>query len=240
MAKLPHEQLEDEIKQLGYTLVGDKNYSNILSRIIIECPHHHLIETCLNDIRKPSFVCPACDKEVHFVNPKAVPPKNGAYRIIAFDQATENFGLSIFDNGKLVFYSLYRFSGTVSMRLVKIRKFIKEIVLDAWHPDFVVFEDIQFQKAVLTFKVLAMLYGIVEELLAEEGITYASVSPNVWRKYAGTAGKNRAMEKQLSKALVKQKYNVDVVDDIAEAILIGQYAVKVYYDGHEYRQNFGG
>ena len=32
----------------------------------------------------------------------------------------------------------------------------------------------------------------------------------------------------LSKAKVKEKYNIDVSDDVAEAILIGSYAVKVH------------
>ena len=50
-------------------------------------------------------------------------------RIIAFDQATERFGLSIFDDGKLVFYSLYTFSGGMVQRLVKIKKFVRDIVI---------------------------------------------------------------------------------------------------------------
>jgi hypothetical protein len=56
-------------------------------------------------------------------------PKKTGFRVIAFDQATENFGLSIFDDNQLVFYSLYTFSGDVVSRLTKIKKFITEIVL---------------------------------------------------------------------------------------------------------------
>ena len=144
MAKLTHQQILEEVQSRGYELVDDSLYTNMASRIIIKCPQGHLIETCLNDFRKVSFTCPVCDKDVSFINPKAVPIKNGQ-RIIAFDQATERFGLSIFDNGKLVFYSLYTFSGELVNRLVKIKKFINDIVIKEWKPDIIIMEDIQYQ-----------------------------------------------------------------------------------------------
>ena len=87
-------------------------------------------------------------------------------------------------------------------------------------------EDIQYQNGIITFKILAMLLGIIEEACAENNIPYEVVSPNVWRKYAGTCGKSRKEEKLLSIAIVKEKYNITVSDDVAEAILIGSYAVK--------------
>lgn len=223
MAKLTHQQIADEVFAQGYELVDDSKYTSLNSNIIIRCPQGHLIETSLANFRRPSFTCPVCDKDVKFVNPTVVPKKTG-FRVIAFDQATENFGLSIFDDNQLVFYSLYTFSGDVVSRLTKIKKFITEIVLPLWQPDYVVMEDIQYQYgAVLTYKILAMLLGVIEVACNEANVKYEVVSPNVWRKYAGTAGKSRREEKMLSVALVKEKYGVKVSDDVAEAILIGRY-----------------
>lgn len=223
MGRLSHQQIADELFAQGYELVDDSNYTTLNSNIIIRCPQGHLIETSLANFRRPSFTCPVCDKDIKFVNPTIVPPKKG-YRVIAFDQATENFGLSIFDDNQLVFYSLYTFSGDVVSRLTKIKKFITEIVLPIWQPDYVVMEDIQYQYgAVLTYKILAMLLGIIEVACNEANVKYEVVSPNVWRKYAGTAGKSRREEKMLSVAVVKEKYGVKVTDDVAEAILIGRY-----------------
>ena len=128
MAKLTHQQIADEVFSRGYELIDDTGYSNMNSRITIECPQGHLVETCLADFRKTSFTCPVCDKDIKFVNPSAVPQKKG-YRIIAFDQATERFGLSIFEDGQLIFYSLYTFSGDVTHRLVKIKKFVQDVVI---------------------------------------------------------------------------------------------------------------
>lgn len=229
MARLTHQQITDEIQKLGYELVDDSKYTSMQSRIVIRCPKGHLIETCLADFRRPSFTCPICDKDVDFINPKDVPAKNDAYRVIAFDQATEKFGLSIFDNGELVFYRLFTFSGELVARLSKIHKLVEEIIIPQWQPDYIVMEDIQYQSnGILTFKVLAMLLGVIQTSCAEHNVPFEAVSPNVWRKYAGTNGANRREEKMLSVAMVKEKYNIKVTDDVAEAILIGRYGTMMH------------
>lgn len=75
---------------------------------------------------------------------------------------------------------MYTFTGTLAQRLVKAKKLVEEIVIKEWRPDYIVMEDIQYQHgAVLTYKVLAMLLGIIEELCTEYGIKYEVVSPNV-------------------------------------------------------------
>lgn len=233
MARLSTDKIKEELATKNFTLVDDTNYSTLNSPIIIQCECGHKIEVSMANFRRPSFTCPCCDKSIHFINPRSVPQKDG-YRVIAFDQATEHFGLSIWDNGKMVFYSLYTFSGDTVSRLVKIKKFIQEIVIDAWQPNYIVMEDIQQQHgAVITYKILAMLLGIIEVACAENEIPYEVVSPNVWRKYAGTCGKNRKEEKMLSVAVVKEKYNINVSDDVAEAILIGQYGSRVHKQDYE-------
>ena len=232
MARLSHEHIAGEIAAQGYTLIDDSDYKSLNSFIKIKCPKGHLIETTLGEFRKVSFACPLCDKTIDFINPNAVPQKEAStYRLIAFDQATEKFGLSVFDNGKLVFYGLYTFSGDLVNRLVKIKKFINDIVINCWKPDLIVMEDIQYQNnGLMTFKVLAMLLGIIQELCCEYDVKYEAVAPNIWRKYAGTAGKTRHEEKLLSVAVVKEKYNISVSDDVAEAILIGKYGSLKYQD----------
>lgn len=237
MARLSHEQIKAEVEKLGYDLIDDSGYTTLNSFITVKCKNDHNIKATLNDLRKPSFTCPCCDKPIVFNNPRIVPGKTG-YRIIAFDQATEHFGLSIWDNGELVFYSLYNFTGDLVSRLLKIKQFIQQIVIDNWKPDFIVMEDIQQQHgAIITYKILAMLLGVIEVICKENNIKYEVVSPNTWRKYAGTCGKNRKEEKILSVAKVKEKFSINVSDDVAEAILIGNYAVRTHQK--EYPQAFG-
>lgn len=228
MAKLSTEKIQEELSKKQFELIDDSEYSNMNSFITIRCPKGHISQTTLKNFRHDSYCCPLCDKGINFINPNEVPDKGSAYRVIAFDQATENFGLSIFDDGKLVYYKLFTFTGALPNRLSKIRRMIDEIVAKQWKPDYIVFEDIQYQNGYITFKTLAMLLGIVTEACQSNDIPYECVSPNVWRKYAGTCGKTRQEEKILSIAIVKEKYNVSVVDDVAEAILIGRYGAAIH------------
>ena len=72
------------------------------------------------------------------------------------------------------------FSGDMIHRLIKIKKFIEEVVIPQWKPDFIVMEDIQYQQnGLTTYKVLAMLLGLIQVQLVEQGIKYEVVSPNV-------------------------------------------------------------
>ena len=229
---LTKEQRDKEIADKGFTVVQDNDYQNVKSRIVIKCEHGHLIETCREDFRKPSFECPKCARA--HLNAEAVaaattriPSKApGTFRIIGFDQATERFGVSIFDNGKLVYYSLYQFSGLFAKRLAQIRQFVRDFVIAKWQPDKICFEDIQYEHSVITYKILAQLLGVITALCENANIDYDIVYPSTWRQYAGTAGKNRKEEKALSIAKVQDLYGITVSDDVAEAILIGRYAVR--------------
>ena len=95
MGRLSEEQIRAEVAAKGCTLVDCTGYVNINSTITVKCAKGHIFQTTLAAVRAPSFTCPQCDKVV-FANPTTVPPKKG-YRVIAFDQATEKFGISIFE-----------------------------------------------------------------------------------------------------------------------------------------------
>lgn len=129
MGRLSIDQIKLEVEAKGFKLIDASNYTNMNSIITVECSKGHRTEVSFADFRAPSFTCPQCDKGIKFINPSVVPQKKG-YRVIAFDQATENFGLSIFDDGELVFFNLYTFTGRVNQRLAQIKKFIETIVID--------------------------------------------------------------------------------------------------------------
>ncbi len=128
MAKLSVEQIRAEVEEKGFELVSADNYKNMNSFITIRCSEGHIVEVPFSNFRTASFRCPICDQAITFENPTSVPQKTG-YRVIAFDQATEKFGLSIFDDGKLVFFNLYVYTGTVINRISQIKDFIKNIVI---------------------------------------------------------------------------------------------------------------
>lgn len=103
-----------------------------------------------------------------------------------------------------------------------------------YKPDEVVLEDIQLQKfgngdeAVLVFKKLAHLQGVLENYFYESGYPYNIVPPATWRAFSKIKGKTRTEKKRSAQLKVKELYDISVTQDEADAILIGQWAVDNY------------
>lgn len=225
MAKLSKEQIQTEVKSKGFGLVDAAGYTNMQSPISVQCSKGHMIETNLETIRKPSFVCPVCDGANFEVKVTGQIPEKNGFRIVAFDQATEKLGISVYDGGKLVHYDLFRFTGDLATRLVKIRSLIEDVVIPQWKPDFVVFEDIQYQGPnIMTFKTLSMLLGVCEVACRSKGVDYDLVLSKVWRSHVGVGGRSREEQKKAAVAKVHDLLGLYLMEDVAEAILIGKFA----------------
>lgn len=107
-------------------------------------------------------------------------------------------------------------------------------MIENWNPDMVAIEDIQLQKftqqgggeaaAVTTYKTLAHLQGVLKNYCYENGIPYMVVPPATWRNFSNVKGKTRTDRKKSAQLIIEKIYNVKVIDDIADAILIGRYA----------------
>ena len=108
-------------------------------------------------------------------------------------------------------------------------------MIKKYNPDVVLLEDIQLQKfqvngnegdAVLTFKKLAHLQGVLKNYLYENGIPYEVVSPSTWRSYSEIKGKTRSDKKRNAQLKVEKLFNVKCTQDEADAILIGRYGAR--------------
>lgn len=225
MSRLTKEDILNIARSKDLLLVNPDDYVNLEeSNLIFECNNKHRFIGNLKAVRDIStFACPVCERqEVTYVS---APPKKNGYRIIGFDQATQNFGVSVFDDGKLVYFDVMHFTGETEIRLLNIFKFI-EAVCKEWEPDYVMFEDIQMQQgAYTTFKVLGELLGVVKIALMKNGIKHDCVLNKIWQAQFAIGGKDRISQKLNVINKVKLMFNVDVTDDAADAILIGKYAV---------------
>lgn len=74
---------------------------------------------------------------------------------------------------------------------------------------------------VQTFKVLAEIFGVTQEYLAEHQYCYHIVSSNTWKSKLGIKGKRREEQKKNAQAYVLEHYNKKVSQDNADAICIG-------------------
>lgn len=223
MSRLSVERVEQEIKDKGFTAHKIDHYRNLGTILEVSCSKEHIIAASLTDIRKASFRCDRCSGGNYTL--ASTPPQKEGLRVIGIDNATQNMGLSVFDDGKLVWQTLVRFSGNIfEDRLQTIFNMMEQTVIEEWEPDYIVFEDIQYQNNYQTYKKLAMLLGLLIVAAKNGGVEWDVVPPVTWRSHFNISGKRETVKKQ---AIMKvaTMYNINVVDDVAEAILIGKYYI---------------
>lgn len=146
--------------------------------------------------------------------------------ILALDQASKTSGYSVFKDGKLHTYGKFTFEDEdLGERLCKIKNKILELISEH-EIDELIFEDIQLQSNVQTFKVLAEVYGLIDQLASELKIPHQSYLASSWKSQLGIKGKDRAEQKRNAQKYVMNTYNVKCTQDEADAICIGDCAVK--------------
>lgn len=74
---------------------------------------------------------------------------------------------------------------------------------------------------VVTFKMLAEVIGVLEEMLTSLNIPHEAVFASTWRSTLGFGGRNRDEEKANAKKYILKKFNKDLPEDESEAVCIG-------------------
>ena len=229
MSRLSVEELISIAEEKNLTPLNITNYKNLQSEIEFKCCECGKTFTSNFDtIRNKNFTCPCCETQDVKYNYK--PPKKSGYRVMGCDQATQNFGISVFDDGKLVYFDCIEFKGELDYRYMQIYDFM-DTVLKLWEPDYVVIEDIQLQQGTAiggynAFKVLGGLLGVMKTVLRKNNVKYTEVLNKVWQSKFMISGKDRSSQKKNVIAKVKSMFGVDVTDDVADAILIGKYGCR--------------
>lgn len=145
-------------------------------------------------------------------------------RILAFDQASRTSGYAVFDDDKLVDYGKFTFEDTdFGMRLLRIRERV-DTLIEKYQPNKVYFEDIQLQDNVETFKKLAEVFGVIDELLTEKDMPHEAILSVTWKSALNIKGKLRADQKRNAQKWVINTYNIKPTQDECDAICIGKYA----------------
>lgn len=141
--------------------------------------------------------------------------------LLSFDQASKTTGWAVFKDGKLQDYGKFTLEDeNIGVRLMKFRIKVEELI-DTYSPDEVVFEDIQEQNNILTFKVLAQVQGVMMELLNFLKIPYTIILASTWKSTLGIKGKTRPEQKRNAQQYVLNHYEVKATQDESDAICIG-------------------
>ena len=146
---------------------------------------------------------------------------------MAIDASSKSTGIAIFKDKELVAHHLIAAAGQDP--LARIKKMVSEIEIlyKAWNVTNVIMEDVipeDVRHNQNVFKVLHYLQAAVVLMLHgyEQKVEFYVSSE--WRKKCGIRtgrGITRDMVKAADIKFVKDKYNLDVNDDIADAICIG-------------------
>lgn len=141
--------------------------------------------------------------------------------LLSFDQASKTTGWACFQDNKLLTYGKFTLDDDdVGIRLTKFRIKVQELI-NKYHPDEVVFEDIQEQNNIQTFKVLAQVYGVMLELLTSIKMPHSTLLAVQWKSDLKIKGKARAEQKRNAQQYVQNTYNIKATQDESDAICIG-------------------
>lgn len=149
--------------------------------------------------------------------------------ILALDQASRTSGWAVFSGDKLIASGTFTYDDdNFSLRLVKIRNKVISLIHE-YCITKVLLEDIQLQgqtNNVTTYKALAEVIGVLEELCCELKIPHEIVHSQTWKSTLNIRGRDRATQKRNAQAFVTDYYNIKVSQDESDAICIGTHYVK--------------
>lgn len=149
--------------------------------------------------------------------------------VLALDLSTKSSGYAVFDDTKLIDYGcITASSNDLIKRIQKIINGLSDI-LNKYKIDKVIVEEVRPETGVQnikTHRALMWLQAAVAFLLHEKcgKVDMEYLYPSQWRKECGIKtgrGIQRTSLKTKDIAFVKDKYGLDVNDDIADAIGIG-------------------
>lgn len=152
-------------------------------------------------------------------------------RLLSIDQSSRVSGWSFFDGEKLVEYGKIDLQGDIDDRLVQFRKEVLELI-NKYKPTDIAFEDIQLQKEVngvksmnniQTFKILAMIFGVLLEITKENKTISHIIPSSVWKSTLKIKGRLRNEQKKNAQEYVVNTYNLKVIQDIVDSICIADH-----------------
>lgn len=227
MARFSIDQIREELKPESWDILSTK-YKNLDSELIFQCPEGHEVFNTWRRMRTRRE-CPICNQSQFKENGHAISTKGKKeYRLLSLDQATHITGWALFSNGKLIDFGIFETkNGSEIERDIEIKNWFINMIKN-YEPDFVAFEEVQYNEnrgSLITFATLARLQGILMSTAHELKVEYVVCSIPSWRNYCGVKGRTRADQKRSMQLLVKKWYDRDVSDDCADAIGIGYYAV---------------
>lgn len=150
--------------------------------------------------------------------------------LLTLDQSSHITGYAIFKGKELIKYGhINQNESDIGERLSSLRQKIINLII-TYEINEIAFEDIQLQgnvrNNVVTFKTLAEVFGVIQELCAELKIKYSIVHSQTWKSTLNIGGKTRAEQKKQAQLYVQTMYDIKPTTDEADAVCIGAHIIK--------------
>lgn len=146
---------------------------------------------------------------------------------LAFDQATNDSGYSVFKDTELIEYGKFKTTESTFHKKLEQSVYFFEGIIDKYKEQGKVkigFEDVQLQSNADTFKKLSNLQGacIFMAIRKNDGEVPEIVHSATWKSFSSIRGKSRGEQKRNAQNFILDMYGVKVTQDEADAILIGR------------------
>lgn len=153
-------------------------------------------------------------------------------KLVTIDASTQKTGIAYFCNGEYVEHRLLDYSENKNMesRFISMSKGVWDI-LDEYSPNLIYIEETYLANNPQTSKILTRLQGVVYAWCINNDCDFNTIRPTSWRSAIGMKqGKNikRKQLKEQSTNYILDKYGLNVTDDEADAICIGDAVLKLY------------
>lgn len=152
-------------------------------------------------------------------------------KLVSIDGSTQKTALALFTSGKYIHHTLLDFSKNknIDSRFTTMAKGIWEF-LDTYKPNIVYIEETYTARNPQTTKVLTRLQGVVYAWCMNNECEFNTILPTQWRKYLkfNQKGAKREQLKKQSIKYILENYNLEVTDDEADAICIGDAVIKKF------------
>ena len=152
-------------------------------------------------------------------------------RILSFDTSSSSSGWAFFIDGRFYKYGVIDLKDNKDTN-TRMKEMVSEIykIIDYYSPAIVTIETPVVVRNPQVQRILTTIFGSVYGKCVEMKIDFYDLRPTEWRKLIDSGKKPRKRNelKEWSKQKVLELFNLNVNDDIADAILIGQAYINMY------------
>ena len=154
--------------------------------------------------------------------------------IMAIDASTKSSGVAIFKDSEMIYHECVTASSTDLIKRIKVMAAGLHKILDKYEVEKSGLEEVRPQGGtanIQTQRALMFLQAAINFMVYDDfnKVKIEYMYPSEWRKYCKIkqgAGVKRQQQKEQDIQWVKDNYNIDVNDDVADAIGIGYGYIK--------------